>query len=61
MAAAHFDTVAADAWKSFTDSISEVFEPAKPAEAPKPSQQAPVASSTLTLPPLACCFVYHAC
>lgn len=32
---------AADAWKSFTDQVSEVFEPAKPQETPKPAQEAP--------------------
>lgn len=36
---------AAGAWKSFTDQVSEVFEPAKPAEDPKPSQETPSTSS----------------
>lgn len=36
---------AADAWKSFTDQVSEIFEPAKPAEAPKPTQDASSTSS----------------
>ncbi len=31
----------ADAWKSFTDSFSEVFEPAKTPEATKPAQDTP--------------------
>lgn len=35
----------ADAWKSFTDQVSEVFEPAKPIEASRPSQDASSTSS----------------
>ena len=31
----------ADAWKSFTDSVSEVFEPAKTPEGTKPAQDTP--------------------
>lgn len=35
---------AAGAWKSFTDQVSEVFEPAKPAEDQKPSPETPSTS-----------------
>ena len=35
---------ATGAWKSFTDQVSEVFEPSKPAEDQKSSQETPSTS-----------------
>ena len=50
---------AADAWKSFTDQVSEVFEPARPQETLKPAQEAP--SSRLLSMHISCdcTYPYH--